>query len=132
MGVLVLDDATKGEAERVRRHAEKRENWYVPGSTTVPGDDSRHVFMAGTYRVVFSWTLGGDGRVFRHLSISVGPPYSGKAPSPIVVFTIAHWLGFTGAEPDEHGTVGTFSDTWQMSVDRQHNAAIVAEPVLHS
>lgn len=132
MGVLVLDDATKSVAERVRQHAEKRENWYVPGSTAVPGDDPLHVFMAGTYRVVFSWTVGGDGRVFRHLSISAGPPSLGKAPSPIVVFTIAHWLGFTGVEPDDHGAVQTFGDLWQMSVDRQHNAAIVAEAVLHS
>lgn len=124
----MLGPDAESEARRVREFAEKTENWYRPGpGAKVPGEDPRHVLTPGTYRAVFSWTVDQAGRPHRHLSVSVGRP--GKAPIPMVVFTIAHWLGFTGTEPDEDGIVQTFGDHWVMWMDPVENTACVSELV---
>lgn len=97
MGMLPMDPDTIARVKALAARAERRENWYRPGEAAVPGDSPTFREMVGTYKVVFTWTVDPDRKVYRHMTIS---SLNGRGlPRPLVVFTIAHWLGFTGAEP---------------------------------
>ena len=104
-------------------------NWYVMDeSHFIPGDDPRYVAEVGTVRVVFTWTKVPDGRVMRHMSISNHSAY----PSPVVVWTFAHMLGFTGAIPDRTGLVTDPGEKWGIGVDDGAGVRciVIQEPVL--
>ena len=105
MGCLPLDDETIERVRALARRAERWENWYWPGEAAVPGDLPEFRELVGAYRVVFTHTASvEDGKLFRHLS--VGLHDRSATPHPTPVFTIAHWLGFTGATPNQDGVVG--------------------------
>ena len=96
---LILDDKAKAAVQCLRDFAEKPANWYLIGpggrSSFTPGDLPQYRVFLGSYRCVFTWTRQHDGRLFRHLSISVP---SERYPNPIVAFEIAKLFGFTGRE----------------------------------
>ncbi len=99
------------EARRIREHAEKPESYYWPGpGVRAPGDDPRFVFRSGNYTFVFSLTVTSNG-MLRHLSVSTSK--SGMIPQPVVVWTAAHLLGFTGATSKAPtGAVTSPADDW--------------------
>jgi hypothetical protein len=77
------------------------------------------------FRVVFTITHAPEHKPqpFRHLSISVpGKDY----PNPMVVFTIAHHLGFTGATVEDD--VATAPGKWGMATDDKEHCIVVQEP----
>jgi hypothetical protein len=124
---LALDYDFKAECARLREFAEKQENWYVLGKTTVvPGDEPEYSFQTEFgFRVVFTITHAPEHKPqpFRHLSISV----SGKDyPNPVAVYTIAHHLGFTGATVKDD--VATEPGKWGMAVDDEEHCIVVQEP----
>jgi hypothetical protein len=96
MRPLVIDEGARAAVGKVVAHALERENYYEPGQSPgqAPGDDARHVVLLNTYRCVFSITKDPEGKLYRHLSISV--PARGKYPNPFAVFAIAELFGFTG------------------------------------
>jgi hypothetical protein len=99
----------------LRAHAEKPENWYRPNNGAVaPGNNQRFVVWAGTTRAVFTWTVAPFG-VLRHLSVSVRG--EGRYPMPMVVYTLAHHFGFTGATVDEGGFAEQ-PGPWQEAIDK--------------
>ncbi|HTV24206.1 MAG TPA: hypothetical protein VMG12_36185 [Polyangiaceae bacterium] len=99
------------EARRVREHAETPENYYWPGpGARAPSDDPRCVFHSGHYTFVFSLTVTATG-MQRQLSVSTSKP--GMIPQPIVVWTAADLLGFTGATAKAPtGAVTAPADDW--------------------
>ena len=99
------------EARRIREHAEKPENYYWPGAgVRAPGDDPRFVFRSGPYTFVFSLTVTSSG-ILRQLSVSTSK--SGMIPQPVVVWTAADLLGFTGATSKAlTGAVTAPADDW--------------------
>jgi len=83
------------EARRIREHAEKPENYYWPRpGVRAPGDDPRYVFRSGNYTFVFSLTVTSSA-ILRHLVVSTSK--AGMTPQPVIVWTAADLLGFTGA-----------------------------------
>ncbi len=123
--VMLLDDA-KARAQEVAALAEKPENWYIVGeSTWVPGDRPEYVLLSGSIRAVFSWTKFPSGDLRRHMSVSVrGPHY----PNPIVVWSLAHYFGFTGVAMDELG-VGRTHGNWAVAVDEKEHCIVVQEEI---
>ncbi len=124
---LALDSDFKAECARLREFAEKPENWYAIGRTTVvPGDQPGYSFMSEFgFRVVFTITDAPDHipQLFRHLSISVP---SKDYPNPVVVYTIAHHLGFTGAIVKDD--IATEPGRWGMAIDDKEHCIVVQEP----
>jgi len=123
---LVIDDALKAECARLRIFAEDPKNWYVIGETKfVPGDRPEYVIRtAFGFRVVFTITHALEHRPepIRHMTISV----SGKNyPNPMVVFTLAHYLGFTGASVVND--VVPEPGPWAMAIDDGEHCIIVQQ-----
>ena len=129
MGVLIFDERLKADIRRVRAYAERNKHWYNPdvASQKPPGDNKKHTLKTGTHRVVFSWTRK-DLQVFRHMSISTGR-VAGKFPQPVSAFTMAHLLGFTGADVDEHGLVMTPGPKWQTMPRPKENCIVVIQEI---
>jgi hypothetical protein len=99
-----MGPALEAEIRRVREHAEKPENIYHPGDP-IPGDNPAFVLRSGMYRVVYSFTQGPGTPIFRHISVSTARP--GMAPNIMVVCTLCHMFGFTGAPLASDGGVAT-------------------------
>ena len=96
---LIIDEVFKADCGYLRKFSEDPKNWYVLGedleSSFIPGDNPEYILKTNfDYRVVLTITDAPTRKPFRHLTISV----PGRAyPHPSAVFTIAHYLGFTGA-----------------------------------
>jgi hypothetical protein len=104
------------EARRIREHAEKPENYYWPDSgARAPSNDPRFVFRSGPYTFVFSLTVTANA-IFRRLSVSTSK--AGMIPQPVVVWTVAHLLGFTGAASNAPtGVVTSPAEDWLVHED---------------
>lgn len=127
MNVLDISESSWKRAEELRIFAERPENWYYIGETPwIPGDRDEFVFESGTIRAVFTWTKVGTGQVFRHMSVSNATNY----PQPFVVWTLAHWFGFKGAEPDDQGIVQKPGLTWRIGKEDGVRAIVVQEEVV--
>ena len=128
MGVLVFDDKLKADIQRVKEYAERNKHWYDPkAGKRAPGDNKNHILKTGTHKVVFSWTRMTRTRVFRHMSMSTGN-IQGKLPSIVSVCTMAHLLGFTGAELDDN-LVWNPADKWQINVAEEENCIVVVQEI---
>lgn len=126
MGVFILSPDIKESFSRLVEYAEQEQHWYIPGKgQTPPGNNPKHVMNVGTIRLVFSWTVM-DG-LFRHLSISTTS--SRDYPDPRIVWTVAHYCGFTGATPDAQGFVFEPSETWQMKPHEEERCVVVVEKI---
>lgn len=123
MRPLTLSDGNKDKATEVVAFAERPENWYHAGRVAwTPGDRSEYVTVLDTYRCVYTHTVW-EGRHFRHLSISVP---GGRWPSPIAVFTLATFFGFTGADiEDEVATVPGLD--WDINMDDDEQCIVVVQ-----
>jgi len=127
MGILILTEA-KVRAEEIVAYASQTENWYrMEVSTFVPGDRKEYVLRSGDHRAVFSWTMAPTGEVRRHMSVSV--PRKGKYPQPIVVWTLAHYFGFTGAELGDGDVVHEPADGWVFAQDEDEGCIVVQQEV---
>ena len=126
MSALILNDA-KGQAKTIATFAAKPENWYKVGeSNWIPGDRKEFVLVSLTIRAVFTWTQVKPEDVHRHMTIStMGPSY----PSPLVVWTVAHMFGFTGAKVDEQGLVHEPAKTWAFLPNKDEQCIAVTEKI---
>jgi hypothetical protein len=114
VNIFVWGKDVERAVSEVREYAERQENWYRPGADAEPpGKDANYVVWAGTIRAVFSWTVAPFG-VLRHLTVSAG---EGKSPRPEACWTIAHYFGFTGAPPAEHGLFRHPGPEWLFDID---------------
>ena len=127
---LKLTDELKAACTKLREFAEKPENWYVVGKTTIiPGDRDEYMIQTSFgYRVVFTITHAPEHKPepFRHISVSVP---SGAYPNPIVVWTFAHLLGFTGATMEEDVAIEP-GPTWGIAIDKDENCIVVQQPFI--
>lgn len=137
MGAVALGPEAERAAQAVADYAARPENWYRvsadlrPVDGWVPGDRPGHVLLNGTTRVVFSFLqVEGRERPFRYMTVSTTA--SGGLPNPVAVFTLAHMLGFTGAEADGAGVVLRPSRTWGLDLNRIERTVVVQEEVLDS
>jgi hypothetical protein len=122
MRALVIDKEARAAVAQVVAHALEPENYYEPGlSPQPPGDDPRYIVLLNTFRCVFSITKAPDGRLFRHLSISVPTP--GKYPNEFAVLEIARLFGFTGW--DGHRLY--FPDNWMIDANQEDECVILAQ-----
>ena len=112
-------------ARRVREHAEKPESYYWPGTgARAPSDDPRFVFHSGPNTFVFSLTVTSTG-IVRQLVVSTRK--AGMLPQPVVVWTAAHLLGFTGAAPNgPSGVVTAPAEEWL--VHEEAGGLVVSQP----
>lgn len=115
MRILELSPNSKKKALKIVKHAKKRAHWFNPRTpgwlNKIPGHDPRHVCKLNDYRCVFSYTHDTEqGKVFRHLSISVP---SKDYANPAAVKVIASMFGFTGSDgiPNDD-----FPDDWVVRV----------------
>lgn len=124
---LLVDDQFRAECRRLREFAEDPKNWYLfEESDWVPGNRPEYVLESDYgYRAVFTITHAPGFRPepFRHLSVSV--PTEGKMPHHIVVFTLAHWLGFTGASVEDD--VAVRPGKWGLGIDDNEGCVVVQE-----
>ena len=120
MRPLVIGPEDKEVANRLMEFASKPENLYRVGETrTTPGDDPRYVIkLFQGFRAVFTHTLLADGRLYRHLSISVDK--KNKLPHPAAVVAIAHLLGLEGGLKD-----------WQVEPNRLESCITVVQQITH-
>lgn len=127
MRALILDERAQAKIDRVKAFAAQPENFYHVGADGFslqrpPGDDERHVvYLERGFRVVFSIT-GADGKLWRHLSISVTGP---KYPRPYAAFMIAQAFGFTGW--DDKTEVP--APDWQMQIHEKDHCVVMAQPL---
>lgn len=126
MSILAVDEA-ESRAKEIAAFAAKPENWYRIGETTeIPGNQAEFVLRSGTIRAVFTWTKLPEGEVYRHMTVStMGPAY----PNPVIVWTLAHMFGFTGAKVDKFGAVFEPSKTWGAVLDEDEHCIVVQEKV---
>jgi len=122
---FLIDDKFKADCERLRVFAENPKNWYVLDETKmVPGDNPQYVLHFDSYRAVFTITHAPKLKPepFRHLTVSIpGENY----PHPLVVLTLAHYLGFTGATLDND--VVSQPGPWGIGADDDEGCAIVQQ-----
>jgi hypothetical protein len=118
---LVLDDAVALACRKVVVFAENPSNWFVHGdtSTVPPGRDDRYVANFPPYRCVFSITRTLDGRLWRHLSVSV-PPEKNKErlyANPFVMVVLSEMFGFVSDAEDR-----------KVAIDEDQHCVVVGEP----
>jgi hypothetical protein len=118
MRPLIIDDAAKAKVARVLEHAEANP-YHFRGP--VPGDDPRFVAELNTYRAVFTLSHDPEGKVWRHLSISVP---SKNYPNPVAVLTIAELFGFTGWDGR---TIDQLPLDWILDVKTQEHCVVVMQ-----
>lgn len=120
MRPLVIGPEDKKRAEQLVEFASDPANYYVPGQTSfVPGDKPEYVLnLYKGFKVVFTHTKMQDGRLYRHLSVSVDK--KNKLPHPAAVAEIAPLLGF----------VGEF-DQWSKDHNRLESCIIVVQGIHH-
>jgi hypothetical protein len=126
-GFLPITEQVRAGLQALAEKAARRENWYRPHdpSYAIPGEVPGGKFMAGSYSVVFTWTVdAAASSVWRHLSIRAPTGY----PPPIVVFSIARWLGFTGAQHDNELVIKP-AETWTIQPNDQERTIVVAEQI---
>lgn len=126
VSALNLNEA-EARAKEVAAFAARPENWYKVGeSTWIPGDREEYVLRSLTVRAVFSWTQVAPGDVRRHMTISTMGP---RFPNPMVVWTLAHMFGFTGAKPNAEGLVHEPAKSWAFLPDEKEHCIVVQEKV---
>lgn len=86
-------ESLRAEAQRIRAYAEKPENFYHPGKEAPGYDENFITETEDGLRVVYSITIGSDGKAWKHLSVS----YRDGLPSIVVVNIVARIFGFTQA-----------------------------------
>lgn len=117
---LVIDDEARAKAARVIEHA--KAHHFHPGKDPSPGDDPRFVAYLNTYRCVFTFTHADDGKLYRHLSVSI--PNPGLFPHPAAILTIGTLFGLTGW--DER-TVDVMPKTWHLDINEVEHFIQVAQ-----
>jgi len=128
---FLLDEQIKQKLKELREYAEKLEHWYVPGKTTTPGLNRRHVIQSMDIQACFSWTLLPGKPLFRHLSISTKAWHMGNKKSFAnlhVAWTLAQHLGFTGGEEDR-GLIIAPGPDWAIGKDEDEGTVVVQQPV---
>ena len=124
---FVVDDALKEACRCLREHAEKTENWYVIGkSAWVPGDRPEYVVQTEFgFQFVFTITHVPEYSKlpYRHMTISVP---GGRYPHNLVVWTVAHLLGFTGATVEDD--IATEPGPWGIEVNENEGCVVVGQP----
>jgi len=122
MVALELSPRIRQRVARVVNFARNPANWYRPHDSSVPGFDRRFRCAIGDHRCVFTYTVHPEGKVFRHLSISL--LRGGGFPQPLATEVIAVLFGFTdsGQHP-ERGFDGVipwkaFPASWGYTVKR--------------
>ena len=131
MSYFILSPDVIESIESCRLYAEQPQHWYqVDFDERVPGEDPRHVLLSGTTKMVFSWTTKSEGDttiVCRHLS--VGVTKEGRYPPPVVVWTLASYFGFTGAQRNERGFVTEPAPDWRAMPNPEQNCVVVIQVV---
>jgi hypothetical protein len=128
MRALIIDETAKAEVRRVEEYARKKENWYFVGSggkmmpEGIPGHDPHYVAQLGSYRCVFTYTMGSKGLV-RHLSIGV----PGGFPNTIAVAMIATEFGFTGWDGKSNIETLLGNGTWRAKASKEQQCVIVIQ-----
>lgn len=129
VAVIVLEQAEQ-RAKEIAAYAEQSEHWYRPGQTAVPGDLPEHVLLNGNIRAVFCWTVNPENpaEVYRHMSVSVQA--HGRFPQPPMVWTLAHFFGFTSAKLDPKSKVVMHpAASWGYAAKAEEGCVIVHELV---
>jgi hypothetical protein len=93
VSIFIETEETKAAIQACVEHAEKVENYYWPHKTRPPYEDPRLRLVIGSFRLVFSFTVGKKG-VYRQLSVSVPGAKEGRLPNPAIVMEIAKHFGF--------------------------------------
>ena len=125
MGVLVLSEPNKEALHSLVAFASRPENYFMIGADWVPGDRPDYVRIVDSYRVVFTVSVGLEGNLFRHMTLSAR---MGKLPNPTVVFTLATWCGFEGGIEENGVTVKPGAD-WLMGVHEKELCVVIAQPI---
>jgi len=130
---LILGPGELAAMHAIAFYAAKPENRYnplVPERSTPPGMKPAHCLTLGlpgrTYRCVFSFTEMPDGRLIRHLSISVPEMVDDPKlmPGIFACWTLAHAFGFSGWD----GRSEKPPETWQIApIPRE--CVVIAERV---
>ena len=127
MRPFLIDDAFKADCERLREFAENPKNWYLFGEVDwTPGDRPEYTIETSFgYKAVFTITHAPDFKPepFRHLTISVA---ARDLPNPVVVWTVAHYLGFTGAEVVDD--IVSERGPWGVGIDNDEGCIVVQQP----
>jgi hypothetical protein len=125
MRALIIDDHARAEIKRVIKYA--KAHHYRKGDP-VPGENENFVTKLGTYRCVFTFTVGEDDKtgpaLFRHLSISI--PVEGQYPHPAAAFTIATLFGFTGWDGK---TTDEIPHNWAGGADEEEGCVVLIQPI---
>ena len=125
MRPLVIDDDQQRGVDALVKFASEEENWFHAFKDTwTPGDRPEYILHLNSYRCVFTCTESSDGKLYRHLSISVPADY----PAPIAVFQLAAMFGFTGGQDGSGICVGP-GDSWSIRVDTEAHCIVVAQEV---
>lgn len=115
---LIIDAAAKATAARVVEYA--KAHHFHPGVDPVPGDNPHFVAQFNAYRAVFTITHS-DGKIWRHLSISVPGKYY---PHLAAVLTIATLFGFPGWDQ----RTLTVPMGWVFDLNEMDRCVVVAQP----
>ena len=127
LGYLPLTDETKTALRELAERSAREKNWYRPFSSpggALPGDEECYTVWAGSFKVVFTYTVHG-GQLFRHLTIS----QDGDLPDIVPALTIAFLLGYTGASPDELGLVHEPGPDWVVAFPLGPTCVAIGQPV---
>lgn len=122
---LIIDDELRATCRRLRECAEDPARRYRPGQGRLPGTMTEHcAVLFGGWKVFFTITEAPGHPPFRHLTVSVPGT---NLPNPMMVWTLATLLGFTGAQLNDGWVVGP--GPWAMGVDEAERCLIVQQPL---
>jgi len=124
MRVLVIDNEAKEKAAAIMAYA--RRHIFDPSENgAVPGDSPDFSCYLNTYRCVFTYTRSPDGKLYRHLSVSVP---SKNYPSIEAMAMIAGLFEFTGA--DQGVAARLQAGKWIMHVEKEEPHCVILAEVL--
>jgi hypothetical protein len=116
------------QAAKIAEYAADPDHWYKVGEVDwIPGDLAEYVLISGDTRAVFTWTHI-FGSLIRHMTVSVSTPK--KYPTPEVVWTLAHYFGFTGAKPeDQFQLVKEPAPDWNVGINENEGCIVVQQQI---
>lgn len=127
---FVLNEAVIKDLGKVRRYAEDSANWSGLVNGRLKVTDFSHILSSGDVNACFTWVITED-YLLRHLSVRSKKWDSDPSVrvDTAIAFTLAHFLGFTGAKLAPSAMVVTPAKSWKSGTFVANGEFIVQQEV---
>lgn len=116
--VFILNQSLKSKIQSIRNSVE---------SFTKKCCDTHYMLESGDITATFYVNQTSDGLLYRNLQVSVDHRHGNIFPRDEIVYTLSHYFGFTGTNPDYVGLVNEPGDDWEFTYMKSRNLITVSQ-----